>query len=205
MKGASKSLASNSPNFPLALRDNRIQLVRSTPHELSISISNVALADEGEYTCSIFTMPVRTAKSLVTVLGEAPKPQYHHSMLSCKRISLGGPLKVPRAKQVFKPFGKVQPLFPLQWNKMQRVLILSPLLTVCSGVNLLLSLSLNFLIYNRGRWYLFHLPPMIVWGKHEKCMQYMIISSKSSTPVAYSISCKHPIFHPIVQFPSLLS
>lgn len=53
-----------------ALRDNRIQLVKSTPYELSISISSVALADEGEYTCSIFTMPVRTAKSLVTVLGE---------------------------------------------------------------------------------------------------------------------------------------
>ncbi|XP_024304528.1 cell adhesion molecule 3 isoform X1 [Homo sapiens] len=57
-----------------ALRDNRIQLVTSTPHELSISISNVALADEGEYTCSIFTMPVRTAKSLVTVLGIPQKP-----------------------------------------------------------------------------------------------------------------------------------
>ncbi|XP_004688420.1 PREDICTED: cell adhesion molecule 3 [Condylura cristata] len=57
-----------------ALRDNRIQLVRSTHHELSISISNVALADEGEYTCSIFTMPVRTAKSLVTVLGIPQKP-----------------------------------------------------------------------------------------------------------------------------------
>lgn len=126
VKGASKSLASNSPNFLPALRDNRIQLVRSTPHELSISISNVALADEGEYTCSIFTMPVRTAKSLVTVLGEAPKPQYHHSMLSCKQISLGGPLKVPRAKQVFKPFGKVQPMFSLQWNKIQRALSSNP-------------------------------------------------------------------------------
>ncbi|KAF6074103.1 hypothetical protein HJG60_001984 [Phyllostomus discolor] len=57
-----------------ALRDNRIQLVKSTPHELSISISNVALADEGEYTCSIFTMPVRTAKSLITVLGIPQKP-----------------------------------------------------------------------------------------------------------------------------------
>lgn len=57
-----------------ALRDNRIQLVKSTPHELSISISSVALADEGEYTCSIFTMPVRTAKSLVTVLGIPQKP-----------------------------------------------------------------------------------------------------------------------------------
>lgn len=55
---------------PTALRDNRIQLERSTPNELTISISNVVLSDEGEYTCSIFTMPVRTAKALVTVLGE---------------------------------------------------------------------------------------------------------------------------------------
>lgn len=55
--------------FPSALRDNRIQLERSTPNELTISISDVVLADEGEYTCSIFTMPVRTAKALVTVLG----------------------------------------------------------------------------------------------------------------------------------------
>lgn len=54
---------------PPALRDNRIQLQRSTPNELTISITDVVLADEGEYTCSIFTMPVRTAKALVTVLG----------------------------------------------------------------------------------------------------------------------------------------
>lgn len=54
---------------PPALRDNRIQLERSTPNELTISITDVVLADEGEYTCSIFTMPVRTAKALVTVLG----------------------------------------------------------------------------------------------------------------------------------------
>uniref|UniRef100_A0A8C3XR10 Ig-like domain-containing protein n=1 Tax=Chelydra serpentina TaxID=8475 RepID=A0A8C3XR10_CHESE len=58
-----------------ALRDNRIQLVRSTPNELAISIGNVVLADEGEYTCSIFTMPVRTAKALVTVLGIPQNPQ----------------------------------------------------------------------------------------------------------------------------------
>uniref|UniRef100_A0A8C0J5I6 Cell adhesion molecule 3 n=1 Tax=Chelonoidis abingdonii TaxID=106734 RepID=A0A8C0J5I6_CHEAB len=58
-----------------ALRDNRIQLVKSTPKELAISISNVVLADEGEYTCSIFTMPVRTAKALVTVLGIPQNPQ----------------------------------------------------------------------------------------------------------------------------------
>ncbi|XP_026231116.1 cell adhesion molecule 3 isoform X1 [Anabas testudineus] len=58
-----------------ALRDNRIQLHRSTPTELSITISDVQLSDEGEYTCSIFTMPVRTARATVTVLGVPGKPQ----------------------------------------------------------------------------------------------------------------------------------
>ncbi|XP_054625080.1 cell adhesion molecule 3 isoform X1 [Dunckerocampus dactyliophorus] len=57
-----------------ALRDNRIQLHRSTPTELSITISEVQLSDEGEYTCSIFTMPVRTARATVTVLGVPGKP-----------------------------------------------------------------------------------------------------------------------------------
>ncbi|XP_015811573.1 cell adhesion molecule 3 isoform X2 [Nothobranchius furzeri] len=58
-----------------ALRDNRIQLHRSTPTELSITIADVLLSDEGEYTCSIFTMPVRTARATVTVLGVPDKPQ----------------------------------------------------------------------------------------------------------------------------------
>ncbi|XP_041847915.1 cell adhesion molecule 3 isoform X3 [Melanotaenia boesemani] len=58
-----------------ALRDNRIQLHRSTPTELSITIGDVQLSDEGEYTCSIFTMPVRTARATVTVLGVPGKPQ----------------------------------------------------------------------------------------------------------------------------------
>ncbi|KAM8839075.1 cell adhesion molecule 3 isoform 4-T5 [Synchiropus picturatus] len=58
-----------------ALRDNRIQLHRSTPTELSITIAEVQLSDEGEYTCSIFTMPVRMARATVTVLGVPSKPQ----------------------------------------------------------------------------------------------------------------------------------
>uniref|UniRef100_H3CBK4 Cell adhesion molecule 3 n=2 Tax=Tetraodon nigroviridis TaxID=99883 RepID=H3CBK4_TETNG len=58
-----------------ALRDNRIQLHLSTPTELSITISEVQLSDEGEYTCSLFTMPVRTARATVTVLGVPSEPQ----------------------------------------------------------------------------------------------------------------------------------
>ncbi|XP_031726603.1 cell adhesion molecule 3 isoform X2 [Anarrhichthys ocellatus] len=58
-----------------ALRDNRIQLHHSTPTELSITIADVQLSDEGEYTCSIFTMPVRTTRATVTVLGVPGKPQ----------------------------------------------------------------------------------------------------------------------------------
>ncbi|XP_016304388.1 cell adhesion molecule 3-like isoform X1 [Sinocyclocheilus anshuiensis] len=54
-----------------ALRDNRIQLVKSTATELIITISDVQLSDDGEYTCSIFTMPVRTARATVTVLAPA--------------------------------------------------------------------------------------------------------------------------------------
>uniref|UniRef100_A0AAZ3SM26 Ig-like domain-containing protein n=1 Tax=Oncorhynchus tshawytscha TaxID=74940 RepID=A0AAZ3SM26_ONCTS len=58
-----------------ALRDNRIQLHQSTGTELSITIGDIQLSDEGEYTCSIFTMPVRTARATVTVLGVPGKPQ----------------------------------------------------------------------------------------------------------------------------------
>ncbi|KAG2456810.1 CADM2 protein, partial [Polypterus senegalus] len=58
-----------------ALRDNRIELVRASWHELSISISDVTLADEGQYTCSLFTMPVKTSKALLIVLGVPEKPE----------------------------------------------------------------------------------------------------------------------------------
>uniref|UniRef100_A0A8C6T5M1 Cell adhesion molecule 2a n=1 Tax=Neogobius melanostomus TaxID=47308 RepID=A0A8C6T5M1_9GOBI len=58
-----------------ALRDNRIELVRATWSELTISISDVQLSDEGMYTCSLFTMPIRTAKAYLTVLGVPAKPE----------------------------------------------------------------------------------------------------------------------------------
>ncbi|XP_040278034.1 cell adhesion molecule 2 [Bufo bufo] len=57
-----------------ALRDNRIELVRASWHELSISISDITLSDEGQYTCSLFTMPVKTSKAFLTVLGVPEKP-----------------------------------------------------------------------------------------------------------------------------------
>ncbi|KAK6486678.1 cell adhesion molecule 2 [Huso huso] len=58
-----------------ALRNNRIELVRFSWHELIISITDVTLSDEGQYTCSVFTMPVKTSKSFLTVLGVPEKPE----------------------------------------------------------------------------------------------------------------------------------
>lgn len=53
-----------------ALRDHRIELVRASSQELTIRINDVGLSDEGQYTCSLFTMPVKTTKAFLTVLGE---------------------------------------------------------------------------------------------------------------------------------------
>lgn len=58
-----------------ALRDNRIEMLRASWHELSISISDVSLSDEGQYTCSLFTMPVKTSTAFLTVLGVPEQPQ----------------------------------------------------------------------------------------------------------------------------------
>ncbi|XP_066535052.1 cell adhesion molecule 2b isoform X2 [Hoplias malabaricus] len=58
-----------------ALRDNRIELVRASWKELTISINEVTLSDEGQYTCSLFTMPVKTSKAFLTVLGVPEKPE----------------------------------------------------------------------------------------------------------------------------------
>ncbi|MBN3273857.1 CADM3 protein, partial [Polyodon spathula] len=83
-----------------ALRDNRIQLVKSTPTELSISISDVELLDEGEYTCSIFTMPVRTARATVTVLGVPQKPRISGNT---DPVEDGGKLKLTCTTSGSKP------------------------------------------------------------------------------------------------------
>ncbi|XP_077467991.1 cell adhesion molecule 2-like isoform X1 [Stigmatopora argus] len=57
-----------------ALRDNRIELLRASRQELSIRINDVGLSDEGQYTCSLFTMPVRTTKAFLAVLGVPRRP-----------------------------------------------------------------------------------------------------------------------------------
>ncbi len=64
-----------------ALRDNRIELVRASWKELTISINDVTLSDEGQYTCSLFTMPVKTSKAFLTVLGKTSRrsvPSHPH-------------------------------------------------------------------------------------------------------------------------------
>uniref|UniRef100_A0A3Q3H0R7 Cell adhesion molecule 2b n=1 Tax=Labrus bergylta TaxID=56723 RepID=A0A3Q3H0R7_9LABR len=58
-----------------ALRDHRIELVRATSQELTIRIGDVGLSDEGLYTCSLFTMPVKTTKAFLTVLGVPGRPE----------------------------------------------------------------------------------------------------------------------------------
>ncbi|XP_053561496.1 cell adhesion molecule 3 isoform X2 [Bombina bombina] len=91
-----------------ALRDSRIQLVSSTANELTISISNVALSDEGEYTCSIFTMPVRIAKAMITVLGVPQKPQIFGFETPFKEDQ--------KAKLTCKTFGS-KPAANFRWYK----------------------------------------------------------------------------------------
>ncbi|XP_056297418.1 cell adhesion molecule 2b isoform X3 [Pseudoliparis swirei] len=58
-----------------ALRDHRIELVLASSQELIIRISDVSLSDEGQYTCSLFTMPVKTTKAFLTVLGVPGRPE----------------------------------------------------------------------------------------------------------------------------------
>ena len=58
------------PPSHAALRDNRIELVRASWQELTISVNDATLGDEGLYTCSLFTMPIKITRAYLTVLGE---------------------------------------------------------------------------------------------------------------------------------------
>ncbi|KAM6988484.1 cell adhesion molecule 2-like isoform 3-T5 [Tautogolabrus adspersus] len=58
-----------------ALRDHRIELVQASSQELTIRIGDISLSDEGLYTCSLFTMPVKTTKAFLTVLGVPGRPE----------------------------------------------------------------------------------------------------------------------------------
>ncbi|XP_042294907.1 cell adhesion molecule 3 [Sceloporus undulatus] len=100
-----------------ALRDLRIQLERSTPNELTISIDNATLADEGEYTCSIFTMPVRTAKAIVTVLGIPQKPQI---------FGYTDPLKEGDMAKLMCVSSGSKPAAELRWHKNGKPLASDP-------------------------------------------------------------------------------
>nr|XP_020660404.1 cell adhesion molecule 3 [Pogona vitticeps] len=101
-----------------ALRDLRIQLEKSTPNELTISIDNATLADEGEYTCSIFTMPVRTAKAIVTVLGIPQKPQISGYV---------APLKDGDTAKLMCMSSGSKPAADLRWHKGDKPLQSEPL------------------------------------------------------------------------------
>lgn len=109
--------------YILALRDNRIELVRASWKELTISISDVTLSDEGQYTCSLFTMPVKTSKAFLTVLGKTS-----HRFLSLTSSSictftvntftsdLGSVCSLPSHDLVFfLPFGNTKSVYTGWW------------------------------------------------------------------------------------------
>ncbi|XP_032090190.1 LOW QUALITY PROTEIN: cell adhesion molecule 3-like [Thamnophis elegans] len=83
------------------------------PTRLSISIDNTTLADEGEYTCTIFTRPVRTCKAMVTVLGIPQKPQ-----ILVTQVLLG---KEEVAVLTCVSSGS-KPAAQLRWNKGEKLL-----------------------------------------------------------------------------------
>ncbi|XP_078726255.1 cell adhesion molecule 2-like isoform X2 [Lampetra fluviatilis] len=57
-----------------ALKDTRIELVERADTVLTISINNATLTDEGIYVCSLFTKPVKTVSTTLTVLAAPKQP-----------------------------------------------------------------------------------------------------------------------------------
>ncbi|XP_029429503.1 cytotoxic and regulatory T-cell molecule [Rhinatrema bivittatum] len=61
-------------NNQKVLKDRRYELVRYSENELSISLSNVTVWDEGLYTCIHYTYPIQSKKVHVTVLAPPSEP-----------------------------------------------------------------------------------------------------------------------------------
>uniref|UniRef100_UPI00358DF48C cell adhesion molecule 2-like isoform X1 n=2 Tax=Myxine glutinosa TaxID=7769 RepID=UPI00358DF48C len=57
-----------------ALKDSRIELVNAGRNELTISISNVSLSDEGPYRCSVFAQVVNTVTAYLSVIATPSEP-----------------------------------------------------------------------------------------------------------------------------------
>ncbi|XP_067418819.1 cytotoxic and regulatory T-cell molecule [Emydura macquarii macquarii] len=61
-------------NTQRGLKDQRYKLIHYSKDELSISLSNVTVQDEGTYMCFYYDAQVRTKKVIVTVLAAPSKP-----------------------------------------------------------------------------------------------------------------------------------
>uniref|UniRef100_A0A8C4NNQ3 Ig-like domain-containing protein n=1 Tax=Eptatretus burgeri TaxID=7764 RepID=A0A8C4NNQ3_EPTBU len=57
-----------------ALKDSRIELVNAGRNELTISISNVSLSDEGAYRCSVFAHVVNIVTAYLSVIATPSEP-----------------------------------------------------------------------------------------------------------------------------------
>lgn len=53
------------------LKDPRYKLIHYSKDALSIRLTNVTTQDEGQYTCFHYSVPLRTKKVNVTVLGKS--------------------------------------------------------------------------------------------------------------------------------------
>ncbi|XP_030077559.1 cytotoxic and regulatory T-cell molecule [Microcaecilia unicolor] len=67
-------------NNQKVLKDRRYELIHYSQNELSISLSNVTVQDEGLYTCFHYTHPLQSKKVYVTVLAAPSKPMVEASV-----------------------------------------------------------------------------------------------------------------------------
>nr|XP_033774708.1 cytotoxic and regulatory T-cell molecule [Geotrypetes seraphini] len=67
-------------NNQKVLKDRRYELIHYSQNELSISLSNVTVQDEGLYTCFHYTHPLQSKKVYVTVVAPPSKPMLEASV-----------------------------------------------------------------------------------------------------------------------------